>query len=309
MSAPVPTGTPAGRVSQRAARETGLSPETLIVSVSHDQVAAAVGAGAFDSSVAVDGAGTVECLTPVFDGVPDPEVMYRGYFAVVPYIVPGKYVAYAFSYTGGALIQWCADTLAKQEKEAAAERGVSVNEYLESQYPGEEPTGLLVLPHFAGAATPYMDTGSKGAIVGLTSSSTVAEIYRGCMEGVAYEMYLNLRSLEGSGARFTRLNATGGGARSEVWMQMKADVLNLPITALKTEDAGTVGSAMLTGLAAGSFQSLGDAARRMVQEKKTYYPRSGMHEKYMEIYDRYRDLYRSVRPLMERRNLNADHSH
>ena len=106
FSRAVPTGTAAGQVTKEAAQKTGLSPETTVVAVSHDQVAAAVGAGAFDGSVAVDGAGTVECLTPVFDSLPDIDLMSQGYFSVVPYVIPGKYVAYAFSYTGGALMQW-----------------------------------------------------------------------------------------------------------------------------------------------------------------------------------------------------------
>lgn len=298
MSRPVPTGTSAGTVTADTALRTGLNPSTRIISVSHDQVAAAVGAGAFDPSVGVDGAGTVECLTPIFDRVPDMDVMYGGYFSVVPYVIPGQYVAYAFSYTGGALLQWCTDNLTKKEKELAAQEGVSVNEYLEGAYKREEPTGLLVLPHFAGAATPYMDTGSKGAILGLTSATTVAEIYRGCMEGVAYEMYLNMEAMKDSGIRFTRLNATGGGAKSRVWMQMKADVLNLPITALKTVDAGTVGSAMLTGIAVGAFCDLSDAALKMVRETEIFLPREEMHKKYMRIYQRYKAVYAAVRPLV-----------
>ncbi len=298
MSRPVPTGTSAGTITADTASRTGLMPNTQIISVSHDQVAAAVGAGAFDPSVGVDGAGTVECLTPIFDRVPDMDVMYKGFFSVVPYVIPGQYVAYAFSYTGGALLQWCADNLAKKEKELAAREGLSVNEYLERKYDREGPTGLLVLPHFAGAATPYMDTGSRGAILGLTSAAAVEDIYRGCMEGVAYEMYLNMEAMAGSGTRFTRLNATGGGARSRVWMQMKADVLDLPITALKTADAGTVGSAMLTGIAVGAFESLPDAAGKMVQETETFLPRPEMHEKYMRVYQRYRAVYAAVRPLV-----------
>jgi xylulokinase len=169
---------------------------------------------------------------------------------------------------------------------------------MEAAYGRDEPTGLLVLPHFAGAATPYMDTGSKGAILGLTTATTAAEIYRACMEGVAYEMRLNYEALSDSGIHFARLNATGGGAKSRVWMQMKADILNLPITALKTADAGTVGSAMLTGIAVGLFRDLDDAADRMVQEMETYAPRAEMHEKYMKIYERYRAVYSAVRPLM-----------
>ena len=76
MSEPVPTGSDAGVIRPEAAELTGLNVGTHIVSISHDQVAAAVGAGVFDSSVAVDGAGTVECLTPIFDALPDVNVMY-----------------------------------------------------------------------------------------------------------------------------------------------------------------------------------------------------------------------------------------
>ena len=127
---------------------------------------------------------------------------------------------------------------------------------------------------------------------------TMTELYRGCMEGVAYEMLVNYEALAGSGIRFRKLNATGGGAKSTVWMQMKADILDLPITALKISDAGTVGSAMLTGIATGRFRDLQDAAAHMVREAETYYPREGMHEKYMQVYERYRKVYQAVRPLM-----------
>ena len=301
MSRPVPTGTPAGHLTKTAALAVGLPESVTVVSVSHDQVAAAVGAGAFDGSVAVDGAGTTECLTPIYDAMPDIDEMVKGYFSVVPYVVPGKYVAYAFTYTGGALIDWCVRQLGKKERDEAAARGVSVNEYLEDAYRaahGDAPSGLLVLPHFEGAATPYMDTGSRGAIVGLTTNTGVPELYRGCMEGVAYEILLNARALKDSGVRFTRLHATGGGARSALWTQMKADVLNVPVVALRTADAGTVGSAMLTGVAVGAFRDLEDAAARMVEQTRTYAPRPEMHERYMAIFERYAKLYRAVRPLV-----------
>ena len=143
-----------------------------------------------------------------------------------------------------------------------------------------------------------MDTGSKGAVLGLTTDTSVAEIYRACMEGVCYEMVLNVRALEKAGCHFTKMHATGGGAHSAEWMQMKADMLNVPITALKTADAGTVGCAMLTGIAVGIYADLEDAAAHMVEKTKTYEPRAEMHEKYMEIFERYEKLYRAVRPLV-----------
>ncbi len=302
FSKPVPTGTAAGKITAKVAEETGLNPETVIVSISHDQVAAAVGAGVFTSDVAVDGAGTVECLTPIYDEVPDMEPMYDGNYAVVPYVIPGKYVCYAYETTGGALMQWCTETVTKKEKEIAKEAGSSVNAYLEQlyieQHGNNEPSDLLVLPHFAGAATPYMDTESKGAILGMTAATTAADIYRGCMEGVVYEMVLNVERLKPSGITFQHLRATGGGAHSEIWMQMKADMLNMSITALETLDAGTVGSAMLTGVALGCFKDLSDAANHMVVRKQTYEPNQEMHEKYMKIYERYSKVYDAVRPLV-----------
>ncbi len=302
LSVPVPIGTSAGRVTDNVAIQTGLDPSTEIISVSHDQIAAAVGAGVFDSSLAVDGAGTVECLTPVFDDLPDMEAMADGYFSVVPYVIPGKYVAYAFSYTGGALMQWCTETVAKKEKQDSDVLGITVNELLEKLYyerNGENPSGLLVLPHFAGAATPYMDTGSKGAILGLTVDTKAEDIYRGCMEGIVYEMYLNAKALEKAGLQFKKIHATGGGAKSAVWMQMKADLLGVPIVALRTYDAGTVGCAMITGLAIGLFKSLQEASDCMVEEIACYEPRESMHEAFLTEYRRYEKVYEAVRPLME----------
>lgn len=92
--------------------------------------------------------------------------------------------------------------------------------------------------------------------------------------------------------------AERGGAASSLWMQMKADVLNIPMTALHTADSGTVGSAMITGAAIGCFGSLQEAAAQMVREKETYYPDPRQHERYMEIYERYRQLYAALRPLV-----------
>ncbi|MCR5545138.1 MAG: carbohydrate kinase [Lachnospiraceae bacterium] len=307
FSKPVPSGTIAGKVLSDVAKQTGLDINTLVVSVGQDQLAAAIGAGAFDSDVGVDGAGTVECLTPIYNEKPNIDEMYKGYYATVPYIIPGKYVAYAFSYTGGALTQWCTECMAKKEKELSISEDISVNEYLESEYvnkkrlmgqQGDEPSGLLVLPHFAGAATPYMDTGSKGAILGLTTDTSVAEIYHACLEGVCYEMYLNYKRLIDTGVHFNRIHATGGGARSKVWMQMKADVLNVPFIALSTIDAGTVGCAMVTGVAIGLFSDLNEASKLMVKKECIYEPREYQHSLYMNMFDKYKKLYDAVRFLV-----------
>ncbi len=242
FSRPVPTGTSIGRIKKNLSTSLGFKQDVIVVVSGHDQVAAAVGSGVFDTDVAVDGAGTVECVTPVFEGIPEGDALIQGYYAIVPYIEPGKYVCYAFSYTGGALVQWFADNLAGYAHASAKGKNISVFEELDG---AKLPTGLLVLPHFAGAATPYMDYGSKGAIIGLTISHTQQDIFAGIMEGVCYEMALNVKRLNKAGIGFDKLRATGGGANNKTWMQMKANVLKMPVTALNSVEAGAAGSAMI----------------------------------------------------------------
>ena len=296
FSTPVISGTNGGKVKSELAMELGLSEDTIIVPTGHDQVAAAIGSGVFDTDCAVDGAGTVECITPVYEGIPEGRSMAVDHYAVIPYVLPGKYVTYAFSYTGGALISWFVNHMAKAEAELGKMQNKSVYEILESGMK-DKPTGILVLPHFAGAATPYMDVGSKGAIVGLTLEHNTSDLYRGMMEGVVYEMMLNMEHLAKAGIHPKKLRATGGGASSKVWMQMKADMLNMPITSLGSAEAGAAGCAMMAGIAAGVFESLEEAARALVIEKAVYYPRKDQHEAYMKYYKKYKGLYQAVRPL------------
>ncbi len=296
LSLPVPTGTSAGQLKQELTEDLGLWEGTIVVSVAHDQVAAAIGSGVFDESCTVDGAGTVQCTTPVFRDY-DPEKMAESNYCIVPFLQEGSFVTYAFSYTGGALVKWFVDNLAADAKRKAREQGVSVYDLLEGE-PTGEPTGILVLPHFAGAATPAMDAGSKGAIVGLTLSHTQKDLYQAVMEGVCYEMRLNQERLEDCGVTVAPLHATGGGAKSRVWMQMKADVLNVPVTALTTAEAGATGSAMLVGVALGLYPDLEAAAARMVRVREIFQPRPDAHERYEAVYQRYKKLYQAVRPLV-----------
>lgn len=274
LSEPVATGAAVGADSDG----------TLVVAAGHDQVACAAGAGVFEPGVAAEGAGTVECMTPVFAGIPANPRFHSDNYCAVPYF--GRFVTYAYSYTGGELLRWCRDALCRRS-----------HEELQSG-PCDGPTGLLVLPHFAGAATPYMDSGSRGAIVGLSLATTDRDIYRACMEAVAYEMRLNRERLAASGVAFDRLVATGGGAKSRLWVQMKADILGIPIETLETDDAGTVGSAMMAGLACGAFGSIAEAAAKMVRRVGRFDPDPARHALYSEVFARYERLYAAVRPLV-----------
>lgn len=293
LSTPVPTGTVAGCVRPSIAEELGLSPETVIVSGAHDQVASAVGAGVFGVGEAVDGTGTVECITPVFDAIPTDPTLYAEGYSVVPYVFENTYVCYALSFTGGATLKWFRDNF-------AAKYGGEENVYaaLDRNVPAD-PTGILILPHFAGAANPYMDNASRAAIVGLTLEHTAEDLYKALMEGVTYEIMTNLEHLSSFGITPSSLFATGGGARSEVWLQIKADILGKPITSLLAKEVGAVGTCMLVGRAIGLYRDLDEAKARFVHTGKTYCPNPDRYAKYQAIYAAYRKLYGAVRPIVE----------
>lgn len=124
MSQPVPTGTLAGSVTDKTVEKTGLNKDTKIISISHDQVAAAVGAGVFDGSVAVDGAGTVECLTPIYDQMPDIDVCINDIIRCT--LCDSRKICglCVFLYRWG-FVQWCVDNITKEEKKLAKEQGIS----------------------------------------------------------------------------------------------------------------------------------------------------------------------------------------
>ena len=161
-----------------------------------------------------------------------------------------------------------------------------------------KPTGILVLPHFAGAATPYMDNGSKAVFAGITFDTSKKELYQALMEGVTYEMLFNLERLYESGIKLEKLMASGGGAKSKKWLQIKANIMNLPITSTASEEAGSLGTVMLTGVAVGAFKSIEEASEIFLEEKETFYPDENVHNEYMKIYEKYKKLYSSVRNII-----------
>lgn len=283
LPVPVEMGTAVGFLADH--------PETRAVMGCHDQVAAVIGAGAFKAGSAALGCGTVECITPVFDFVPTSDAFFNSGFAAVP-ARDGLYVTYAFILTGGALLQWYRNTLASDYMARAEAEGVSAYELLNRELPAD-PTGLLILPHFAGAATPYMDTASVGAIVGATLATTRPELYRAVMEGVAYELRCNLDKLKAAGVTVSSVIATGGGSRSEDWLSIRADVLDTPISTIDVREAGTVGSIVLAGLATGEYASASDAS---ITVKDTFTPGKN-RDAYARLYKKYQRMYTAVKQI------------
>jgi xylulokinase len=296
---PVLAGTSVGNLSDAQADELGLPRNCLLVAGGHDQPCAALGAGVIHPGLAVDGLGTTECITPAFDRPILCESMSGNFFACVPHVVKDMYVTYAFTFTSGSMLKWYGDQFGQAWQEEAKRSDMNPYEHMISKAT-KKPSPVFVLPHFAGAATPYMDTQAQGAMIGLNINTTSEDIFKAVLEGITFEMMVNVERLAEAGVAVDELMTVGGLAKSEVFLQLKADMMGRKVSTLRISEAGTMGVAMLAGTAAGVYGNLGEAVARLVKKKREFCPDPVLHAHYQERFAIYRKIYPAVKGIYGR---------
>jgi xylulokinase len=299
FSCAIPSGTPIGRLAPSLARQLGLTGDVQLVSGAHDQAAGAVGAGALEDGDAVISTGTAEVLSTSFVSPGAPPALYAGFYPCYASALPGRRFTFTLNHVGGLLLRWYRDTWAAAEVAEAAASGRDPYEVILSGLP-EGPATVLFLPHLNGAGTPTCDTGSMGAIVGLTLATRRADVVKAMLECQSYELLQNLETLTSADITVRRVTAVGGGARSPVWLQVKADVLGLPIRTVQVNEAACLGAAVLAGAGAAVYSSVAEGARRAVRFGIEYHPVHSAHAAYGQRYAIYRGLHETLRPIHAR---------
>jgi len=292
----LPSGKAAGKLHTKTAERLGLDKEVIVTIGGHDQSCGALGVGITGAGSAAYSIGTVECISAVFDKCVLNETMRQANLATYPYTIEGLYTTIAFNITGGNLLQWFRDNFCRYELEKAKKTNSQVYDLILDDIP-EEPTKIFVQPHFAATGTPYFDPNPTGAIIGLSLKSTRAEIIKAILEGVTYEMKLNLELLQSAGIKINKISACGGGAKSDKWLQIKADILALPIEALPTGEAGCLGAALLAGWAVGDIKSPEETIRAGVKALRVFEPQSQNVSRYQKLYEIYKQIYPRLKPL------------
>ena len=257
---------------------------------------AALGAGLTHPGEAVVGTGTWEALT-ILTAAPAiaPSLRTGGYTSGC-YVAGDLYYCMATNPGGGSVVRWFRDTFGAAELEISRRTGIDAFDLLMREVP-DDPTGMLALPHFEGSYTPWMDPASTGAVLGLRLSTSRGQVLKALLEGITFELAENLARLEAAGVSVGGLRATGGGARSPVWLQLKADITGHAVTRVAVSEAGCLAAACLAGVGAGVFSSAGEAVGAVTRTAETYQPRPQIHAVYQETFARYRRLYAALRPL------------
>lgn len=293
LSEPLQSGSPAGYVREDVAKQLNMNAGTMIVTGGHDQTCSALGAGVISAGTAAYSSGTVECITSAFDSPVFTNELRQNNLCTYDFTLPGMYSTVAFSLTGGNLLKWYMDQFGIVETELASKINRDPYELLLNQMP-DEPSGLLVLPYFTPSGTPYFDVSVRGAIMGMDLSVKRGEILKALLEGVAFEIKLNLDILKRSGYEIKELRLIGGGTKSEKLVRLKTDVIGTPITILDIREAGCMGAAILAKAACSGTDPRKIAAD-WIKPVARIEPKNSDH--YNRKFESYKKLYPALKEL------------
>ncbi len=283
LAAVARAGTPIAKVRPDAAADWGLGPNTIIVTGTNDQYAGALGAGNCRPGVVTETTGTCLALVTLVESVPKPlpPGLFSGAFPI-----PRYSFILAYLKTAGVVLDWfqrefCPGRTLGELDEAAASVPIGSG-------------GLTFLPHFEGAVSPRPDAAAKGCVYGLTLASGLVSVYRAILESLSFCVRDCLELMELSGASVSLIRSIGGGAKSDLWLQMKADVTGLTLERPMVAEAATFGAAMLAMVGDGEFASVEECSGTLYRPEKVFAPDPTMRSDYEAAREAYRDLCAKV---------------
>ncbi len=289
-----------GQLTAEAAEACGLLAGTPIAAGCGDQAAGMLGAAMVEPGMVFDVAGTASVFSICVDQY-TPDLAHKTLFTgrLVP---EDLWYSLAYINGGGLNLRWFRDELAKEEKAMAEREGRSAYGILDAAAASVPPgsDSLLFLPHLGGRVTPS-DPDLRGLWLGFTWGHKKEHLYRSLLEGVAYEYayYLDIERSLLPDLAFREARVIGGGSRSDLWNQIKSDVLGLPYVQLSREEYAVLGSAIVAGYAVGAFDDLKATAKSFVEPVSRVESRPQYHAYYRPLVDLYVSLIDTLRPTYQ----------
>jgi xylulokinase len=284
-----------GELDARRASPLGLTAGVKVVAGGFDQACCALGAGVLGRGAAALSLGTLEAVTAVYETPSLDTSLLRGNYGCNFHVWDGLYITFGYLTTAGAVLRWYRDTLGGAEVEEANSRGCDPYELMIESTP-DRPSDLFVLPYFTGTGTPWLDLDQRGTVFGLSLGTDRSQIVKGILDGVCYEIRLNIEQMREAGISINRLRAVGGGSKSQRWMQLKADITGIPVEVMQIREAGCLGAALLAGRGVGLYSQINDLESR-VGVVSVFEPREKKIGSYNDAYSKYLQLRERVRGL------------
>jgi D-xylulose kinase len=285
----VEPGQAVGSLRREAAAELGLDPRTVVATGALDQACGALGVGNVRPGIFSECTGSNVAVVALVDR---PRIDPLRQLPCFYYGLADTWMMHAFSMTGGMVLRWFRDAFCSESYELLTREAAGVP-------PGAE--GLVLLPHFQGAGIPESNPRARGVLYGLSLHHTRAHVLRAILESVALICRRMIDAVRDLGIEVREIRSLGGGAKSPLWCQIKADLTGLPVTTMKnTEDAACLGAAVLAGAATGVWASAAEALSAIVEVDQRFEPDPGPREEYERLYATYRRLYDCLLPVFSR---------
>ncbi len=288
VSSLLPPGTIAGGLTADVATAVGLPAGTPVVVGAGDGQSAGLGCNVTQPGRAYFNLGT-GTVSGVFAASYSHQTAYR----TMGGPVPGTYILETFIGGGTQNVVWFAEQLGLPG-DVPAHSGTSAEIVLEAAAAAVPPGagGLLCLPYWTGAMTPYWDGHARGAFVGLSGMHSKAHMYRSVLEGIALEQRLLTDGVEqATGQPITEILMLGGGSRSRLWCQIIADVLGRSVKLVREQESTALGAGIHAAAAVGFYPDLRSAADAMTGIDTTYSPDPAAHAHYCRVFEAYLDIY------------------
>ncbi|MCX6047979.1 MAG: FGGY-family carbohydrate kinase [Chloroflexi bacterium] len=287
-----PCASVVGEVTAVAAAATGLAVGTPVVAGLVDGAAAGLEAGLVEIGDAAEMTGQSTVLMICSDQP------YLGK-ALIPlgHAIPGRHLVIGALVASGGALRWFRDQLGEPERLEAARLGLNAFDLL-GQIAAQSPPGanrLIFLPYMYGERSPIWDSDARGVFFGLSLATQKADLVRAIMEGAAFGLRHNIDVASEAGFVAASLACVGGGARSAVWNQIKADILNRPLHLPQAATGAPLGDAMVAAVGAGLYGSVAAAVAGMTQKGVMYEPRAEFVARYAALYQVYVNLYPALK--------------
>lgn len=275
-----------GRIKPAHAGQLGVSAQIEVVTGTGDDHASAIGAGAVRAGIVADVAGTAEPIgTTSPDAVFDPERLVETH----AHALEGKWFIENPGFVSGGSVRWIAGLLDIDQSD--------VFRLAEGAQPGVK--GMTFIPALSGAMAPRWNEHMRGSFTGVSMDHGTADLCRAVVEGCTFALRDNVDRIAELGLPVDQIHVTGGGAASDLWLQMKADVTGVPVYRVMGEGAA-IGAACLAAVAAGWFPDTESASDSLVEvQPDPFEPNSAAASVYGEAYRRYRDLFDALEPVFQ----------